>query len=86
MCGKAILRSYRDSRDKKALLEYGEMLERKGWLYIPMEGGYLSPDGSTMFIVARAPYYGELLSFSEYKEQKYLALVWELIASGDFIE
>ena len=82
----AILKKYKDTRDEKALYRYGESLSQKGWILIPIEGGYLSPDVSTLFIVARSPYNGQLLQFYENKEMEYNALVDELVKSGDFVE
>lgn len=83
---RAILKTYQDTKDRKALYEYGELLSRKGWNLIPIKGGYLSPDNSTLFVVARFPYNGQLLQYCENKEKEYTALVDELVKSGEFAE
>jgi len=83
---KVILKSYKKTNDKRKLFEFGESLEQKGWKLNITEGGYLSPDASTMFIFCRSPYYGELLQQSQSKETEYNKCVSDFIASGEFIE
>lgn len=85
MRGKAILKSYQDTRKSDILFEYGRILEKQGWILSMMEGGYLSPDHSTFFICMRAPYDGQLLQASPDREEGYLATVKMLVESGDFV-
>ena len=83
---RVILKSYRDTGDSKVLFAYADDLKKKGWELIPIEGGHLSPDGSTLFISFRSGHYGELLQVFAHKEAEYLAIVKQLLASGDFVE
>ena len=66
-----ILKSYYDKiknnnyyEAKEALNKYISYLEDKGWEEDIIEGGYISPDHSTIFIDNRDPYKGQLLQFS----------------------
>lgn len=85
MRGKAILKSYKETGNEDTLFKYGRLLEQQGWRYNIMEGGYLSPDRSTLFICARTPYEGQLLPYSAEGWERYLSLVQERLESGDFI-
>ncbi|WP_147325824.1 hypothetical protein [Lacrimispora amygdalina] len=86
MRGKAILKSFKETRNHDVLFEYGRLLEQQGWKCIPIEGGYLSPDGSTIFICMRTPYEGQLLQYSSGGEESYLSQVKAMVESGDFTE
>lgn len=87
MRNRIVLKRYLESGhiDKNLLVEYGRNLEKQGWRQNIIDGGYFSPDGSTIFITDRAPYNGELLQAARYKQAEYLALVEELIEGGDFM-
>ncbi|ADL03729.1 hypothetical protein [Lacrimispora saccharolytica] len=86
MRGKAILKSFKETRNHDVLFEYGRLLEQQGWKCILIEGGYLSPDHSTIFICMRAPYEGQLLQYSSDGEENYLLQVKAMVESGDFTE
>lgn len=85
MKGKAILKSFKETGKQDTLFKYGRLLEQQGWKYSIMEGGYLSPDRSTIFICLRIPYEGQLLPYSPEGGERYLSLVQERVESGDFI-
>ena len=82
---RVILNDYVKTGDRGQLIAYGRLLQQKGWTFIMMEGGYLSPDGSTMFIVNRSPYHGQLLQAAANVEKEYLSISNELMESGDFV-
>ncbi len=84
-----ILKSYYDKLDERdynktreELFNYGSYLEDKGWKENIIEGGYVSPDYSTIFITNRDPYFGQLLQFSS-KEQEFKKIIKEL--EKDFV-
>ncbi len=92
-----ILKNYKNLTDKmeynknyneaeKLLYEYEELLKLQGWSEIITEGGVMSPDGSTLFIVSRSPYNGQLLPLSQSMVNSYNTIVDELIESGDFVK
>jgi hypothetical protein len=89
---KPILKSYRELCMKdydgamKLVRTFGDALKEKGWNDYPIEGGYLSPCASTLFIYGRDPYYGQLLQFSREGEADYQKIVDELMASGEFMD
>ena len=83
---KVILKSYKENRNKGALYNYCTLLEQKGWRDYILEGGYVSPDWSTIFVYGRAPYEGQLMQYSEDREDEFLAIVQELLAAGVFVE
>jgi len=83
---RVILKEHKETFDEKVLHKYGRKLEQKGWVITPIEGGYLSPDCSTIFIVGRSPYFGQLIQYSANKETEYNNIAQELITVGDFIE
>lgn len=68
------------------LYEYAELLKKSGWTEAMLEGGVESPDGSTLFVVSRNPYKGQLLSLSQSLISSYSDIVGKLIDSGDFVE
>ena len=82
---RVILKDYLRTRDNGQLFAYGRLLQQKGWIFLMMEGGYLSPDGSTMFIVNRSPYHGQLLQAAADRETEYLLISTTLKESGDFV-
>lgn len=83
---RVILKKFYETQKKETLMEYGRQLNQKGWLHCMMEGGYLSPDESTLFIYNRAPYYGQLLQYAADKESEYLAMVDQMVSADKFIK
>ena len=81
-----ILKKFHETWKQETLMEYGELLGQNGWTLCIMEGGYLSPDRSTLFIYGRSPYYGQLLQYAADKESEYLAMVDQLVSAGEFIK
>ncbi len=75
--------TYSEYREK--VDDYGNKLEKKGWKRVPIEGGYVSPDLSTLYIDFRSPYYGQLLQQTERDEENYKKVCKELLDSGDFV-
>lgn len=46
------------------LYDYGKQLEEKeGWIEDAIEGGFVSPDMSTIYYYSRFPYNGQLVQF-----------------------
>ena len=70
---------------KEFLLSYRDRLKQEGWIDVPMEGGITSPDGSTLFVISRSPYNGQLLSLSEGKINEYNLIVEKFLESEDFV-
>ena len=87
MRNQIILKKFLETKpmDLKILMGYCKRLEEQGWTPNIMEGGYFSPDGSTIFITNRDPYYGELLQAARLKQAEYIALAEKLIEAGDFV-
>lgn len=93
MKNKVVLKEYQDLIDRKIeykeyekiAWEYSKKMEKQGWINLPIEGGYMSPDCSTLYIYNRSPYYGELLQFSKNSEKEYKKICDDLVNSGDFI-
>jgi len=85
---KVILKRFKDDgcKNKITLVEYGNSLEKKGWLFRAGEGGFISPDYSTIFVYNRNGCYGQLLQHAQDKETEYNACVNDFINSGEFVE
>lgn len=90
-----ILKSYKSLSDnskysnddvEELLYEYGEVLKQQGWTEAILDGGVKAPDGSTLFVISRSPYKGQLLSLSQSMMNSYNDIVGKLIDSGDFVE
>jgi len=85
-----ILKTIVDSKDfsyhnrNKLAMEYAGTLDEEGWGNSLLEGGYISPDFSTIFYYARAPYEGQLIQFSK-NEEGYNKILKELLEKGDFV-
>lgn len=93
--GRVCLKQFRDFCFDKITLEeyericwdYIDKIKKLGWRDVPIEGGYVSPDNSTIYIYNRSPYYGELLNYYRRdSEMDYKKICDEFIASGDFID
>lgn len=54
-----------------AFAVWGNALEHLGFSYSITEGGYISPDRSTIVIDSRIPYIGEVMPFHLDKEAGY---------------
>lgn len=54
---------HQNEEAEEALYDYGKELENDGWINDMMEGGYISPDLSTIFYYNRCPYYGQLMKY-----------------------
>lgn len=63
---------------------YGLKLEKEGWINDLMEGGYISPDMSTIFYYSRFPYIGQLIQFRANREEDYNNIIKNL--KNDFVE
>lgn len=83
---RVILKNYINTLDEEILCKYGLTLEQQGWILVPMEGGYLSPDYSTIFITNRSPYHGQLIQYTANKEIEYNKIAHGFLAQGDFIK
>ena len=85
-----ILRTIVDSRDfsyfnrNKMAMEYTNTLDEEGWINSILEGGYISPDFSTIFYYGRSPYEGQLIQFNKDTEG-YNKILNRLIEKGDFV-
>lgn len=85
-----ILKKIVDSDDfshynrEKLAIEYTKELDELGWVNSLLEGGYISPDFSTIFYYARSPYEGQLIQFNKDYEL-YLINIDKLIEKGDFV-
>lgn len=66
------------------LYNYKNKLEQRGWILNLHEGSMMSPDLSTLFVLSRPPYDGQLLLFDNEKRKEYNRILDELIACGDF--
>lgn len=64
---------------------YKDKLLEKGWIDIPIEGGLLSPDQSTLFIYSRHPYNGQFLQYKNELIGEYNKMCIEFLKIGDFI-
>lgn len=62
-----------------------EKLKANGWQNSLLEGGFISPDFSTIFYYARTPYEGQLIQFNRDTEG-YEKIKDQFIKSGKFIE
>ena len=85
-----ILKSIVDSKDfsyfnrNKMAMEYTNTLDEEGWVNSLLEGGYISPDFSTIFYYGRSPYEGQLIQFNKDTEG-YNKILNRLIEKGDFV-
>lgn len=85
-----ILKTIVDSKDfsyfnrNKMAIEYTNTLDEEGWINSLLEGGYISPDFSTIFYYGRSPYEGQLIQFNKDTEG-YNKILNRLIEKGDFI-
>ena len=85
-----ILKTIVDSRDfsyfnrNKMAMEYTNTLDEEGWINSILEGGYISPDFSTIFYYGRSPYKGQLIQFNKDTEG-YNKILNRLMEKGDFV-
>ena len=85
-----ILKTIVDSKDfsyfnrNKMAIEYTNTLDEEGWINSLLEGGYISPDFSTIFYYGRSPYEGQLIQFNKDTEG-YNKILNKLIEKGDFV-
>lgn len=85
-----ILKTIVDSRDfsyfnrNKMAMEYTNTLDEEGWINSLLEGGYISPDFSTIFYYGRSPYEGQLIQFNKDTEG-YNKILNKLIEKCDFV-
>jgi hypothetical protein len=85
-----ILKTIVDSKDfsyfnrNKMAMEYTNTLDEEGWVNSLLEGGYISPDFSTIFYYGRSPYEGQLIQFNKDTEG-YNKILNRLIEKGDFV-
>ena len=85
-----ILKTIVDSKDfsyfnrNKMAMEYTNTLDEEGWINSLLEGGYISPDFSTIFYYDRSPYEGQLIQFNKDTEG-YNKILNRLIEKGDFV-
>ena len=85
-----ILKTIVDSRDfsyfnrNKMAMEYTNTLDEERWINSILEGGYISPDFSTIFYYGRSPYEGQLIQFNKDTEG-YNKILNRLIEKGDFV-
>lgn len=85
-----ILKTIVDSKDfsyfnrNKMTMEYTNTLDEEGWVNSLLEGGYISPDFSTIFYYGRSPYEGQLIQFNKDTEG-YNKILNRLIEKGDFV-
>ena len=70
---------------REIVFNYQRKLEEAGWILLPMEGGCVSPDRSTIFYSFRAPYEGQLYPWLDDPGEAYQAMVKKMMDSGDFI-
>lgn len=93
---RIVLKSYKNLIDRteynrssdevdKLLYEYLKVLKQQGWIDAISEGGVMSPDRSTLFVVSRSPYNGQLLPLSENNASAYNAIVEKLLVE-DFVQ
>ncbi len=83
---RVILKEYKNTLDEEILCKYGLALKQQGWVLVSIEGGYSSPDCSTIFITNRSPYHGQLLQYSVNKDIEYNKIVQGFLALGDFVK
>lgn len=83
---RVILKKFYESPKKEILWDYGKQLGEKGWIHCILEGGYLSPDESTLFIYNRSPYYGQLLQYAADTQSEYQDMVEQMVSTGEFIK
>ena len=85
-----ILKTIVDSKDfsyfnrNKMAIEYTNTLDEEGWVNSLLEGGYISPDFSTIFYYGRSSYEGQLIQFNKDTEG-YNKILNRLIEKGDFV-
>lgn len=89
---RLIIKEYRDYKEGKlSFKQYLEMVENIGkelekhhWIYSMIEGGYISPDFSSIYIDDRSPYYGQLLLYRRDAYKDYEEICNKLLESGKF--
>lgn len=81
---KIILKKCKDNYSSDIAVDYGKKLEKEGWINDMMEGGYISPDLSTIFYYSRFPYIGQLIQFRANRREDYENMVKKL--ENDFVE
>jgi hypothetical protein len=69
---------------KELCWKYGEELESKGWKVVPIEGGCISPDNSTIYCYFRDEHIGELIKFIPNKEKEFQIICNDFV-KNDFI-
>lgn len=62
-----------------------EKLEENGWINSLLEGGFVSPDHSTIYYYGRTPYEGQLIQFNRDTEG-FNKIKQHYLDSGEFIE
>lgn len=63
-----------------------EKLAENGWINSLLEGGFISPDYSTIYYYGRTPYEGQLIQFNSMNYEGFNKIKEHYISSGDFIE
>lgn len=63
-----------------------EKLAEKGWINSLLEGGFISPDYSTIYYYARTPYEGQLIQLNSRDAEGFNKIKKEYVDSGYFIE
>lgn len=81
---RIILKKCKDNYSSDIAVDYGKELEKEGWINDMMEGGYISPDLSTIFYYNRFPYIGQLIQFRANRREDYENMVEKL--KNDFVE
>lgn len=82
---KKLLKCNNHIEREKIIYDYAWKLEQEdGWINSMIEGGVVSPDGSTIFYYARSPYNGELEQFNRDRES-YEKNIKEMMDKGDFV-
>lgn len=74
------------AKTKMVLENYAEKLEKEGWICSISEGGFISPDSSTLFVTDRCPYYGQLLCYDVQNEKAFKEYANNQVMAGIFIK
>ena len=69
---------------QEVAFDYEKRLVKQGWIDAPIEGGVISPNYAAIFVSNRDPYKGQLLQYRP-NDEKYNAVLQELLKSGDFV-
>lgn len=67
-----------NKKGKKLILEYGKMLENKGWTYDIIEGGYISANHEIIFYTDRNGHVGQICPYllkGEIGEDKFVEIL-----------